>query len=150
MRRRIAALGVVSALSVPLTACGGSDACTLLECDNVAIVTFPGGLVSGPYDLVVEDLGDSIVARCSDLGSPEAMENPPEIECDVGGFTLVGHDLANARSFRVSIIDVASDEVLVEGAEVFLTVAHTDQPNGPDCPPTCYERHGQVIDTEPR
>lgn len=129
-------------LAVP--ACGDQE-CMLLGCVDRTIVTLPGGLVSGPYDLVVMSLQETLTARCLDPGAPETMNNPPGLECDAAGFTLEDHPLARERSVRVTVVDVATDELLVDGVEVTTVVTEEMRPNGVGCPPTCYVRNGAVL-----
>jgi hypothetical protein len=128
--------------------CGDSSACTELDCVSEAIVTFPAGLVSGPYDLVIEGQGQRATARCNDSAA-ETLDNPEGLACNAQGFTLEGHPLANEREVVVTVIP----EVVVEGeAEpgepvteaVRLEAVDEVTPNGPDCPPLCVIRHGQL------
>ncbi len=136
----------VPLLTLPLlvaTACTGTTTCTDAGCENEAVVTFPPSLVSGAYDLLLDgDMGSATI-RCLDPGAPETQENPAGITCDAQGFTLLGHSLANARSLRVTIIPVDEDPV-IENEEVRLEAVDERNPNGPDCPPTCFVRNGQV------
>jgi hypothetical protein len=121
------------------------DACTLIGCENEAVVTFPSGAVSGPYDLVIAREGDMLTARCNDPNAAEAAANPPELDCNASGFELRGHALANARSVQITIIDTATDQEVAANVEVFLDVVDESQPNGPDCPPTCFVRNGRLV-----
>lgn len=142
-------LSFVVSASTGALACDAGGACTEIGCEHRAIVTLPAGTVDGPYDLFIEDATRMSSARCNDPGSPEAMDSPPGLQCDASGFELTGHPLANARSVRITIIDPETDEVLVEQVEVFLDVAETLQPNGEGCEPTCFVRHGQLVDPRP-
>lgn len=137
------ALGFALGVLVLLGGCA-SDDCTELGCDNEATVTYPAGFVDGPYDLVLEGEFGSLQARCNDPTSPEAADNPPEVECDAASFRLVGHDLANARTLRVTIIDDVGNE-LAAGREVILNVVEESQPNGEGCPPICFVRTGRLL-----
>jgi hypothetical protein len=144
---RPAALALVVALAGagPGTfACAGDGACTEIGCEDEATVLFPLGLVDGAYDLVVTGDGGTITARCNDPDAPEAEQNPPELECDSRGFTLVGHDLARTNDLLVTVTRVATGEDVVDNAAVLLATLETHQPNGPDCPPTCFVREGSV------
>jgi hypothetical protein len=124
--------------------CGTSEACTEIGCDDEASVGFPLGLVEGPYDLVVSGDGGTITARCNDPDAPEAESNPPELECDSRGFTLVGHDLARTNDLVVGVTLVETGEVAVDDVPVLLSTVETQEPNGPGCPPVCYVREGSV------
>lgn len=124
---------------------GGSAACTEIGCEHEAIVTFPAGLVNGPYDLVLRGETETATARCADPSAPEAAENPAGLACDLSGFTLTGHALANARSVFVTVIRVEDDETLVDDTEVRLEAVGMEQPGGPDCEPTCFIRNGQLL-----
>ncbi len=108
-------------------------------------MTFPPGLVAGAYDLLLtSDLG-TLTARCGDPGAPEAVSNPPELTCDANGLQLDGHVLASARELNVTITQVSDDAVVADAVLVTLDVAEENTPNGPDCPPTCYIRNGQLL-----
>ena len=125
--------------------CTAGLECTEVGCEHEAVVTYPIGLVSGPYDLVLQGDTETLMARCNDPGAPEAVDNPPELTCDSNGFTLIGGPLANERSVRLTLVDVQSEEALVADTEVFLDAVDEVYPNGPSCPPVCYIRHGQVL-----
>lgn len=126
-------------------ACGGETACTELDCQSEAIVTFPPSLfAAGPtaYDLVLEGDTQTVTARCLDLGAPEAAENPEGLRCDAQGFSLVGHPLANERELVVTVLILETDEMISE--PVRLEAIEEVTPNGPDCPPLCVIRNGQL------
>lgn len=125
--------------------CSADGECTELDCDNQAVVTFPAGLVSGAYDLIIASEGRMIGARCLDPSAPETGDNPPGLTCDANGYELIDDSLANSRSVMVTIIDVDSGDPLVEQSEVILNAVGEEQPNGPDCPPTCYIRNGRLL-----
>ena len=147
---RTVLLVLVAASLAAAIACGsGSGACTEIGCDHEAIVTFPAALVSGPYDLVLRTDTETATARCADPSAPETAENPEGLSCDLSGFTLTGHPLANARSVFVTIVRVEDDETLVDDTEVRLDAVGMEQPNGPDCEPTCFIRNGQLVVAEP-
>jgi hypothetical protein len=133
-----------SALS--LVQCATSSECTEVDCNDEAVVTYPAGLVSGAYDLILASEGAMLGARCLDPTAPETMDNPSGVSCDAMGFELTGDEaLANRRTVQVTIIDVMSGETLAEGVEVILNAVDEDQPNGPGCPPTCYIRNGRLL-----
>jgi hypothetical protein len=119
--------------------------CTDAGCESEAIVTFPAGLVSGAYDLVLEGEGQSATARCLDPGAPEAAENPPGLTCTAQGFELVG-SLANERELVVTIVpyDTSGEAGDPVTETVRLDAVDEITPNGPDCPPLCVIRHGQL------
>jgi hypothetical protein len=124
---------------------GGGAACTEIACESEAIVTFPAGLVSGAFDLVLEGEGETATARCLDPSAPETADNPPGLTCNAQGFTLEGHPLANERELYVTVIpyvDGEPDEPVSEA--VRLDAVEEITPNGPDCPPLCVIRNGQL------
>jgi hypothetical protein len=130
-----------------LVACDGIGQCTQVGCEHEATVSFPAGIVAGPFDLHVDDGLQMLAARCNDPEAEETADNPPELSCDSSGFRLTGHPLANARSVRVTVVDVETGDAPIANAEVFLDVVNTLHPNGEDCGPTCYVRNGQVHTT---
>lgn len=137
-----AALWVTLAGLVP--GCAGESACTEIGCESEAIVTFPAGLVSGAYDLVLEGEGPAVTARCLDPSAPETAENPEGLECDTAGFRLRG-DLANQRELVVTVIPYVDGEPGEPVSEpVRLDAVEEITPNGPDCPPLCVVRNGQL------
>jgi hypothetical protein len=129
------------ALAVLVPGCAGSSACTEIGCVSEAIVTFPPNLVTGAYDLVLEGEGETATARCLDPGAPETADNPEGLTCDAQGFTLVGHPLANQRELVVTVIPEEGEEV---SEPVRLDAIEEVTPNGPDCPPLCVIRNGQL------
>lgn len=147
MRRRLVPSLLVLTLvaTTETSGCTTGLECTEAGCEHEAIVTYPPGLVSGPYDLVLQGDTETLMARCNDPSAPEAEQNPPELTCDSNGFTLIGGPLANERSVRLTLIDVQSEEARVADIEVFLDAVDEVYPNGPDCPPVCYIRNGQVL-----
>jgi hypothetical protein len=124
--------------------CNAEGGCTELDCDHESVVTFPPGLVSGAYDLVISAGGRTLGARCLDPSAPETADNPTGLTCDAEGYELLGDALANERSVSVTIIDVDTEEVLADTVEVILNAVGEDQPNGPGCPPTCFVRNGRL------
>lgn len=136
---RCGALLVILAVLGP--GCAGSSACTEIGCTSEAIVTFPPNLVTGAYDLVLEGEGETATARCLDPGAPETAENPEGLTCNAQGFSLVGHPLANQREVVVTVIPDEGEEV---SEAVRLEAIEEVTPNGPDCPPLCVIRNGQL------
>lgn len=138
-----------SAALVPLLAwllggCTESSDCTALDCVSEAIVTFPAGLVTGPYDLVLEGEGQSATARCNDSAA-DTLDNPEGLRCDAQGFTLEGHPLANEREVVVTVIPEIEGEPGEPVTEaVRLEAIEEVTPNGPDCLPLCVIRNGQL------
>jgi hypothetical protein len=124
--------------------------CTQAGCESEAVVTFPAGLVSGAYDLVLEGEGETATARCLDPSAPETADNPEGIDCDAQGFTIMGHPLANERELVVTVIPYVNGEPGDPVSEtVRLDAVEEITPNGPDCGPVCVIRNGQVrADTE--
>lgn len=129
------------ALSLVGPACLADSGCTEIDCDHEAVVTFPAGAVSGAYTLVLQGELERATARCLDPGSPEAAENPGGLSCDGFGFTLEGHPLANERELLVTVMPDEGDGFM---ASVRLEAVDELTPNGPDCPPVCFVRNGQV------
>jgi len=129
---------------VPSCTSGGTD-CTDIGCESEAIVTFPPSLVSGAYDLVLEGEGETATARCLDPSAPETADNPEGLTCNAQGFTLEGHPLANERELVVTIIPSVDGEPGDPVSEsVRLDAVEEITPNGPDCPPLCVVRNGQL------
>jgi len=125
------------------TSCSDTGAsCTEVGCSNEAVVTFPGGLVSGPYNLTLQNSGGSETYACNDPQT--AAELPPEVDCNAGGFELTDSDFGSRSTVTVTLTD--ADENLIAGpAEVVLQAVETLQPNGPDCDPTCVIRNGRLL-----
>lgn len=138
-----------AAMSTVLGCGAGSGACTEIGCEHEAVVTFPPALVDGPYDLVLRGEAETATARCADPGAPETADNPAGLSCDLSGFTLTGHPLANVRAVFVTVVRVEDDETLVDDVEVRLDAVGMEQPNGPDCEPVCFIRNGQLLLPEP-
>src|SRR5690606_35705671 len=103
-----------AAMSTVLGCGAGSGACTEIGCEHEAVVTFPPALVDGPYDLVLRGEAETATARCADPGAPETADNPAGLSCDLSGFTLTGHPLANVRAVFVTVVRVEDDETLVD------------------------------------
>lgn len=124
-----------------IPACTSSQTCTDADCDHSAVVTFPPNVVDGAYSLVLDGDGGMTTARCSDPGNPDTADNPEGLTCNGDGFSLDGHPLANAREIRVTIIPDEGEEV-----SEFVRLEAVDEitPNGPDCPPICFVRNGQL------
>ena len=135
-------VGVVGSLS-PLSGCD-SQSCTEAGCDHMATVTLPSGALSGAYDLLLEFEGmDTLSARCSDPAAPETADNPEGLACDGNTFTLEGTEAA-ARTVFVTITDPDTGDVLIPRTEVRLEAVDELRPNGPDCPPVCFVRNGDL------
>ena len=100
---RIAAGSLLAALLLPGLGCADGSACTEIGCEHEATVTFPAGLVTGAYTLVLEGERDTATARCLDPGNPETADNPVGLSCDGNGFVLEGLELANERGLPVGI-----------------------------------------------
>ena len=134
---------VVALVASATLGCGDST-CTEAACEHQAVVTFPAGLLNGAYDLTLAPAdGPLLSARCSDPGAPELADNAEGLTCNATGFEVVG-DAARSRSVLVTVTDTDSGDVLVGGIEVRLDAVDEIQPNGPDCPPTCFVRNGQL------
>ncbi len=143
LRPRLPRLGAfLVAIAVLVPSCDSSSECTEIGCVSEATVTFPPNFVSGAYDLVLQSGTEMATARCLDPGAPETAENPEGLTCDAGGFRLEGHPLASAREVVVTVIAVGAEEGVSEA--VRLDAIEEVTPNGPDCPPLCVIRNGQV------
>ncbi|MCX4244635.1 hypothetical protein [Paraliomyxa miuraensis] len=146
MRPPALALGSWLLLSTAGSGCASQAECSQASCESEAVVTFPADLfdggLSGPFDLVIEGDGTTAIARCNDPSAPETADNPEGLACNGQGFTLDGHPLANEREVVVTIIRLETDEVVSES--VRLDAIEEITPNGPDCPPLCVVRNGQL------
>jgi hypothetical protein len=146
MMRPHLGLAALLSLAVAVPACAGEEGCTEIGCDSTATVSYNGFSLSGPYDLSVELGGERVDVRCNDPGSMEEDANPEDVSCDGFGFEIVG-ERANQTSTVVTIYDIADNEPVAVNQTVQLAVPPdgTLAPNGPDCPPVCYERVGSVV-----
>ncbi|MEM6292962.1 MAG: hypothetical protein AAGA54_16930 [Myxococcota bacterium] len=131
----------VASVSLLLVSCDDTTACTEVGCENEAVVTFPAGLITGPYELTLSNGSQMETYICNDQS--RAPENPEGVSCDAAGFELVGSVFAARSSVFVTIISETGD-ALLERREVTLQAVETVQPNGPDCEPTCVVRNGRV------
>lgn len=120
-----------------------NDECTEIACDNTSEVSYPNGLVTRAYDLVITAEVGMITARCLDPSAPETDMNPPELSCDREGFTIEGGDFAQMRELGVTIVDVETQDPLASG-NVDADVVEELTPNGPDCPGICFVRNGAL------
>jgi hypothetical protein len=143
--RILLALPLLHILAAPAIVGCATDECTEMGCENSVRVDYEPGLVSGPYDLLVTGDNGSLTGRCDDPGAPEAEDNPEELFCDNRGFVIQSGPLATSVfEVFVTIVDVESGDAIVESCAVGLTAGEPQTPNGPDCPPTCYEHTGYV------
>ncbi len=129
-------------LMTPGCAAGGLE-CTEVDCNNEAVVTYPSGLVSGPYSLTLSQGGEMETFACND---PEtAADLPAEVtRCDASGFELIDSRFGVRSTVTVTLAD--PDGNLIAGpTEVVLSAVETLQPNGPDCEPTCIIRNGRFM-----
>ncbi len=126
-----------------LPACAADLECTEVGCSNEAVVTFPSGLVRGPFTLTLSQGSEMESYACNDPQT--AAELPPEVvRCDAAGFELIDSSFAARSSVTVTLAD--PDGNLIAGpTEVVLSSVETLQPNGPDCEPTCIIRNGRLI-----
>ena len=124
---------------------GGSEACTEIGCESSATVEFQTSIPQA-YDLQVRIGGETLTARCNDPDSMEAVDNPEDLECDARGFTIIG-PRGESSSAMITVVDATTEEAIFANISVQLATSAdgTLQPNGPDCPPVCYERFGQLI-----
>jgi hypothetical protein len=129
-----------------LLACdGGAIECTELGCESKMVVDYGEVSANGAYDLQISASGLDLSARCNDPGSMEEVDNPPELSCSTSGFEIIGPSVDTTSSVNVTVVRVEDEEVLIGNIPVNLTVAEIIEPNGPDCEPKCYERHGTVV-----
>lgn len=141
----IAAL-VAALAAVTLTSCG-EQSCTEIDCDSTSEVGY-NFVITGPYDLSLALPSGTYDLRCNDPDWPLLDEQPDFISCGANGFSMVGEE-ANASSVTVTIYDVDNDEVRAANQVVDLIVPGEPlEPNGPGCPPICFERYGQVLGDE--
>jgi len=130
-----------------INGCSASpSSCTEIGCESEAVVTFPPALISGGYDLVIEGDDAMATARCADPSAPETADNPEGLRCDSVGFTLQGHPLADEREVQVTIIPTDGSDTTT--GLVRLDAVDEITPNGPDCPPICVVRNGQLTVAE--
>jgi hypothetical protein len=129
-------------LAFVLAGCA-DDECPTLDCENTSQISFPVGLVTQPYDLVVVAEVGMFTARCLQPSAPEADANPPELRCDRNGFVLTGGEFAQMRELQITVTDAESAEVLAAD-EVDASVVEEITPNGPDCPGICFVRNGEL------
>ncbi len=136
---------VVATLGVLLFAGCVDDACSEITCGDRSVVTFPPGLIEGPYDLVITGPATTLQARCLQPAAPEAAENSPELKCDASSFEVTVEPGLSVRELGVTIIDVDSEVTLVAAVTVPVDAVDEETPNGPDCPPICFVRNGALI-----
>jgi hypothetical protein len=139
MLRLAAALSCALLCASSCSASGGG--CTEIDCNNEAVVTYPAGLVSGPYSLTLRNGSDMETFACNDPQT--AAELPPEIRCNASGFELTDSPLGARSTVTVTIVD-DEDNLVVGPVEVILQAVETVTPNGPDCEPTCFVRNGRL------
>lgn len=141
MRKLSPLLAVLLVPSLVGPGCAVDSGCTEIDCNHEAVVTFPPGSVSGAYTLELRGDFETAIARCLDPSNPETADNPSGLTCDAFGFTLEGHPLANEREVLVTVTPDEGD-----GFSVPVRLEAVDEltPNGPDCPPVCFVRNGQV------
>ncbi len=144
---RLAALVVVLALG-GAQGCVDSGACTEIGCTSTAVVSYGSMAVNEPYELTIDPNGNKISVIC--LGEPSDEPQPPEwLSCDAGGFTITGSEADLLTVVSVTVVPIASGEATIANALVTLGTDQVDQPNGPDCEPTCYTRSGAVPEPPP-
>ncbi len=133
---------IILATLLPLaSACSETSVCTEIGCSSVAEVSYGSITVNERYELTVDAAGQKVTVIC--LGD-ELDEPPPEwLTCDAQGFTLQGPE-ADTTAVTVTLVVSSSGDVLIENELVSLVTEEVNQPNGPDCEPTCYERRGTV------
>lgn len=133
----------LACLALAGTSCSDTGAsCTEVGCSNEAVVTYPPGLLSGPYNLTLQGSGESETYACGDPQT--AAELPPEVDCNAAGFELTDSDFGARSTVTVTITDMDQNEI-AGPVEVVLQAVETVQPNGPDCEPTCFVRNGRLM-----
>jgi hypothetical protein len=114
------------------------------ECTSVTIVEY-GTTLSGPYTLVLDIGSTSAVARCNAPLDMATEDNPEWLSCDATSVTVTGDQATAHSSVRLTIQVDADEDPYVVSELVDLNVDETEEPNGPDCEPACYERSGQLL-----
>lgn len=145
LARRLALLALLVASFAAASGGCGPEVCTEIGCSSVAEVSFGSRTLSEPYMLTITPNGPSVTALC--LG-PEGEEPLPPawLECDGRGFTITGSEADVLTVVGVTVVPVESGEALIANELVTLETQDIEQPNGPDCDPTCYVRGGVVPD----
>ena len=141
MDPRRARLLAVSSLALALAGCNNPE-CTLACCESKLSVRY-GLSVSEPYSLTINPGGQTQSFTCL-ANDPDAEPLPEWLTCDAGGFEITG-ERADNTTISVSVVPLSTQEALIPSALVTLAVDETLEPNGPDCPPACYERSGVVV-----
>jgi hypothetical protein len=149
LSRRSAALGLNLVLVFGSSgACLDGGACTEIACESVATVSYGSMVVNEPYTLIINPDGVQIAVIC--LGEPSDEPQPPEwLRCDADGFTITGSQADLLTAISVTVVPVATEEAVIASALVILSTDEVNEPNGPDCEPTCYTRSGAVPEPPP-
>ncbi|MBX7083833.1 MAG: hypothetical protein K1X88_31780 [Nannocystaceae bacterium] len=143
MTLALRALVARGALVLAVASCQ-DDACTEIGCSDTTVITYPVGLVDGPYDLDLVAETGSWHARCLGAPPPEGPPNDEGLDCDRDGFELEVPPGTSARTLVVTIVDVDTQTTLLDAVAVAADAVGEDMPNGPGCEPTCFVRNGQV------
>ncbi len=143
LARRLAMLALlVSSLAAAGGGCG-PEVCTEIGCSSVAEVSYGSRTLAEPYLLTITPNGPSVTALC--LGAEGEEPLPPDwLACDGQGFTITGSEADLLTVVSVTVVPVESGEALIANELVTLDTLDIEQPNGPDCEPTCYVRSGTV------
>ncbi len=131
--------------SILLPGCLGGEGCTEIGCSSEATVVYSRAVGQG-YWLDLEIGGESALALCNAPPMPDMPENPEWLSCNASGFEIVGELAGNNSVLVLLYLDDDDQTVLASNADVSLATSPegVQQPNGPDCEPTCYVRRGDL------
>lgn len=147
---------LVVAVSLGLFGC---DTCTLVDCDDRLRITIvqhelePTAL--GDYDVLVHfQGGESVNLVCEVTAEGGECHVPGEVDGGAptgpsGGCAANGQLFVTIRdsSERVTVEVWSGDDLL--GEELLEPEYDKNQPNGPDCPPTCYDGEALMLVDSP-
>jgi hypothetical protein len=130
--------------TLPAACLAQSEACTEIGCEDRIVLTF----AQSPGDAYWFEVdADGVLLPCN---LPEA-EIPSDAafsyECGSNGVILSAPSQPR-YSVTLSIYDAESLAPVVESQSISLSVepdAEPIAPNGPSCPPVCYERFGTLL-----
>lgn len=139
-------LAMTALAALAFVGCKSGPACTEIACTSQARVAYPMP-VAAPYGLAISVGGQSVVVECPAAGKAAGIGFV--IDCDANGFLL-----QTSREFFGSA-PVDTETLVIEftitptGASVIRGKAEAprgekSQPNGPECPPTCWSRTAQA------
>ena len=137
------------ALALVLTGSGGcasGSACTEGDCDSEAVVSYDGS-INEVYTLTIEYGSESATARCNDAGSLESEDNPDWLTCGATGFNYTGVAADEGDIIVTLVLDDDEQTPVFSNELVSMDVTEEGiiEPNGPGCPPICFERFGSML-----